>query len=269
MLGKLIKHEFKATYKMYFLLYAGLILLSLINAIMAIFSKGNEFVGFVQEISMLVYIIMLVAGSALSLVLVIRRFYTNLFKDEGYLSHTLPVKSSSHIFAKLLVGYVWIVVTVIVALLSILILVSPHADFAKLLNNIKMIFTIVSAHGYMIRMVIGVIICFIIQLAAELIMMYAAISIGQTSLNHKALSSFVVYIVLTVIKEFVEGIMTKFIDLKNIYTFELEYAGRTALFEIPKGIDVFLCADIVIYAVFGIAFFFVSSYFIKNKLNIE
>ena len=60
-------------------------------------------------------------------VIIARRFYVNVYGDEGYLTLTLPVKRSYIILSKLIVGMCWLIAQVVVIILSLLILtVSPQ-----------------------------------------------------------------------------------------------------------------------------------------------
>lgn len=47
-------------------------------------------------------------------VVVIHRFYANLFTDQGYLTLTLPVRASEIVWAKVIAGFLWLVVSMIV-----------------------------------------------------------------------------------------------------------------------------------------------------------
>ena len=53
----------------------------------------------------------LIALIILTYVLVIRRFYVNMVRDEGYLSLTLPVSTRMHMLSKLLSGIFFILLT--------------------------------------------------------------------------------------------------------------------------------------------------------------
>ena len=103
MYGKLLKYEFKATWKVSVIIYAalaaitaiGCIYMSLppVKAINTISEyKPNE--SLIESISVfmgLFYGISLVAaGAGISIYLIVR-FYRNMYTDEGYLMHTLPV----------------------------------------------------------------------------------------------------------------------------------------------------------------------------------
>ena len=54
--------------------------------------------------------------------LVIQRFYRTVYGDEGYLTHTLPVKSRDIIISKTVSAFLWIVLSAVVAFASVMII---------------------------------------------------------------------------------------------------------------------------------------------------
>ena len=113
MFGKLVKHEFRATARIIPFVFLVTIILALVNVV-----SGSLDLGFVSGLSMGLVIFMSIAQISIVIVLLIWRYYKNLYANEGYLSHTLPVKTSMHLWSKLLVGFVWMLLSYIVSLLS-------------------------------------------------------------------------------------------------------------------------------------------------------
>ena len=100
MLGKLMKHEFKTTSKVILPLYLILVVLTIFARIFAqsLFTAENSNIdsigfGLFGGLSVILYILGLFAVSIASFIYLLVRFYKNLFGDEGYLMHTLPVTS--------------------------------------------------------------------------------------------------------------------------------------------------------------------------------
>ncbi len=133
MFGKCIKHEFRATSRQ---------LVPLLIAMLSVSIFGGIFFGIslripTQSTSAILYnlsevlsgifmfllIALMIAVSVVAFVMIIRRFYTSFFTDEGYLTFTLPVATDTHIFSKLVVAYVWQVVTTVGSLFSLFIMV--------------------------------------------------------------------------------------------------------------------------------------------------
>ena len=113
MVGKLIKHEFRATARVMLMVYALLAAAALLLNL-SIFLEDTtdnmDLVAVFNFVSILSGIGMAVAV-VITAVVMIGRFYRNLLKDQGYLMHTLPVSVHGHIWSKLLVSLVWFAAT--------------------------------------------------------------------------------------------------------------------------------------------------------------
>lgn len=57
-------------------------------------------------------VLMVVAFFVISLFVILSRYYKNCFTDEGYLTFTLPVKTSTHLFSKLWSGLLWLLIAI-------------------------------------------------------------------------------------------------------------------------------------------------------------
>ena len=123
MLGKLLKHEFRAT---------GRIMLPMMGALLALALMANLSIrglsGSLSDIPALriLFILILVffgmgivAIGVMALVVMVSRFYRNLLKSEGYLMFTLPVSVHELIWSKLIVSLVWFFATALFVLLII------------------------------------------------------------------------------------------------------------------------------------------------------
>ena len=53
-------------------------------------------------ISMVGYVVLIISISAITLIIMVQRFYKNLLGDEGYLMFTLPVKTWQNVLNKLI-----------------------------------------------------------------------------------------------------------------------------------------------------------------------
>ena len=122
---KLVKHEFKATYKIFLQMILGFLLMNFITVIMLTLFKrriGNTHslgvldgaVGFTIGLCVLGFI----ALSIVSFILLIRRFYVSMVGKGAYLSYTLPVSSYALVGAKLLVANIWTLLVQLVLFIS-------------------------------------------------------------------------------------------------------------------------------------------------------
>ena len=119
MLGKLLKHEIKATSREYLLLYGAFLIITIFNKIFLEVNTGrrNTMISIFQNIFMAAYVLMCMTIFIVTIILIIRRFYKNLLGDEGYLMFTLPVKTYELILSKLVISLLWFVLSFVIYIL--------------------------------------------------------------------------------------------------------------------------------------------------------
>jgi len=175
MLGKVLKYDFKYMGKMLIPLYLlTIVMCSLTRGLVFLSDKFRifEILSFFTNVGGL---ILIVASLALTLVMVVRRFYTNLFKEEGYLTNVLPVKINTHIISKFICALVFNILAVLVVVGSLAIMYYS----LDLSENIRMI---LDMFGEFIP-------CFLVYVVLALqayeMLICAAYSLGQTQSKNK------------------------------------------------------------------------------------
>lgn len=117
MLGKLMKYELKACGRIFIPIY---ICILAVAAIIGAFS--NTQILQVPVILGFVLIALFVALGVMTVVLILQRFKKNLLEDEGYLMFTIPVSVKSLILSKYLTSLIYMVLSIIVAILTFIII---------------------------------------------------------------------------------------------------------------------------------------------------
>ena len=246
MLGKLMKHEFRATGRIMLPLLGAELLLS----VLAGFSvRGLErienmgFLGITYILTLSVFFLGLFALAVVAFVLMIQRFYKNLLRDEGYLAMTLPASVDEQIWAKLLVSFVWFAAVTVLSAVAMLVLVSIGSRM-QLLRDM-----------------------FFDDQVREVIRdCYSALAIGHSAADHKMLLSFVAY--------FVIGMALSL--LQNAFTFGL--LPNLDIEQLLMNVDTLegglrfahgaLWAGVALSLLYSALFYFVTRWFLKNKLNL-
>lgn len=271
MLRKLLKYEFKSTSRILLPLYGALLVFAFILKIF-IGSKldgvNMDFLGGIPAIiSIFTYGVTMAAVFIVTIFIIIQRFYKNLLGDEGYLMNTLPVSITSNINSKLISAIVWSLISIFVAGLSIIIMVYSPDISKEFWSNI---FTLLSeAHsefGYSFPIVIiEFIFAGLFQLALNIMLIYASISIGHLLPKMKILGSFAAFIILNIIMNtIVSSAMFIFSDIINQFTMNL-----SSYLDYLKFIQLIGVGAIIINAFWFIIYFFITRYILKNKLNLE
>ena len=122
MLSKLLKHEFRATGRTMLPVYAAVVVLAVLAnfSIRVIDRSVHTLVTIFCGLIIAAFIIGIIAAGIMTLVMMIKRFYTNYLKDEGYLMHTLPVSVHELVWSKMIVSVVWFICTFLVIWLVII-----------------------------------------------------------------------------------------------------------------------------------------------------
>ena len=207
MLGKLIKHEFRATGRVMLPILAAVLLLAVMAnvSIRLMDAVDSTFLHFVFGLVIFLFVIGMIAAAIMTIVIMVSRFYRNLLKDEGYLMHTLPVSVHELIWSKLIVSFVWFVVTFLVIFLVILLtgLLQSGTNLAEIFVYVPSWAEIKEAlaqfgitPGTLIRLGAEFIVGAILSCVVSCLHFYAAMSLGHMFSKDKVLLSIVFFVAI-------------------------------------------------------------------------
>ncbi len=124
MLWKLLKYDFRSMWKSFALIWPAALVLALINHFTLPYDEGvtqsNELLAI---ITIMAFTAVLFAMFVAVMIFVVQRFYKGLLGDEGYLMHTLPVRSWQLVASKLICAVVTALVSLAVIFLACLLMV--------------------------------------------------------------------------------------------------------------------------------------------------
>ncbi len=259
MLGKLLKYEFKATARTFLPLYAGLLIFAGVNKLF--WSIGGDSTP--AAISTMLYIFMIIAIFAFTIIIMIQRFHKNLLGDEGYLMFTLPAQSWKHIVCKLLTSLIWTVLSVAVTLLSVFLLALNTELLGKLFTELPRLFaefhSFVGAEGY--ALMAEFIVMTLILLASGILMVYASIAVGHQFGNHRLLASFGAFLVFNIVLQIIQTII---ITAFGAFTIGIpnDFDGQTLSHITMIGYS-------LLHLLFSAGYFILTNYLLTKRLNLE
>lgn len=209
MLGKLMKYEWKATWKLLICVNAFTLVMTVIVWLMIKLSEkaGSDFgmIDFVGVMLMLTYVGGMFAVYIGTAIFLIHRFYTSTYGDQGYLLHTLPVDTHHIILAKLLVSAAWIVIGILFIYLSVIFLFSSSGEtFERMMRGITDTIEYLGAENITVFTAIMTIVALLFSVFAKVLKVGACISLGQLSSNHKLMLSFAWYVGIYIIESIVQ-----------------------------------------------------------------
>lgn len=202
MLGKLIKHEFRATGRLMAPLFGAILLLAIfVRATNQVLQQVPNPTRVLYIISVLLVIVYALAGLGVlvfSTVLMVKRFHQNLLTDEGYLMFTLPVSVHSLLWSKLITAALFFLFTFLAEVLALAIVIWQGSVSAGIYNNF--ISGLRNLGGYYIGSGIAFALetfaMLFVSLLVTCLLFYAPMSIGYSFANHKGLLSVVFYFVI-------------------------------------------------------------------------
>jgi len=275
MLGKLMKYEFLATGRQILPAYMGVVLFAVLNRILLEIGGGFEqfwdgtvtttpLANIVFGFLIFFYVMAIFAVGILTTILIIRRFYINLFKDEGYLANTLPVSVDTHIWGKLIPAACWNIASAIVILVSVwIILGGVLGRFAiEFAEARQYIWSALQAEP--LTVILSLLI-FIVSFLVVILAFYSALSIGQLAKRRKILLAIGAYFGMSFLFSIVSTIFqVTFVHNVAHDPFFYSTVGATT----DNG-PVFLLISLGLVLLQGAIHYFITRYILKNKLNLE
>lgn len=275
MLGKLLKHEFKATARTMLPMFVVVLVLSLLANLS--FSQVADTESGALDILFGLFIVAFFLGlftmGVMSLVVMIQRFYKNVLGDEGYLTLTLPVNVHEILWSKLIVSFVWFLATGLIAIAAVFIAVFTltYSELGEMLRNMP-------SFGDMLRLFFektditpGQLTSITLQLAAMIILnsltlclhFYGAMALGHSFSNHKVLLSVVFFIAISFFFSFVTsmlGICTDGISLTVV-----EESGSAVI----KSLQAMSLGSMIYTLIEGLILYLLTTYCLKHRLNLS
>ena len=196
MFGKLIKNEFKNTWKYILVMSLTVIALSIIGGLQ-MHMINHESGGLIYRFSQLymgLYVIAMIVFQFIVAFFLMGRFYKKMFTTEGYLMHTLPVTVDEHIGSLLITGTIWSYFFVLVTLLSVYFCFVNGADRASFEQAIHEMMKYYHVTGDTVLMIVALILGPFVSLLSA----YCAMALGQLFKTHRILGSVIMYIILMV-----------------------------------------------------------------------
>ena len=265
MLGKIIKHEFKATYKTALTMILSVLLVGGLVRMMDMVSFDGTIWRIIEMIMAVFYLLLLIAVPVSMFVVSIARFYRTMVKDEGYLTHTIPVKKTQLINGKLITSVIWIIISIMVIPLSLLINVKNSIyTFRDIAELLKLVF---SNSTYIMDCVMFILLI-IVSIMTSLLLCYASIGMGQMSNGHRLAGSVLFYFIFkyafSFLQLFLMLIIPSVADMMNKY----DTVNKILMAE-DNGMLALMLFVMPFQIILGIICYLIAYWRFSKKLNLE
>ena len=256
MLGKLLKYDFRSMWKQFSVIWPAALILAFINrfTVFGIHNPGGSVFGeWMGVVSMGLFGGVCFTMVILSAVFVLTRFYKGLLGDEGYLMHTLPVRSWQLVLSKLICAVCVSIASMVIVFLACLLLFPINwgevfrDDFFRALW--KVITEEPDALLYLFEMCVMV----ALGLALCIAIAYLAMAVGHL-FRRRIIMSVVAFIGLDILG----SLYIDFVDELGIIDLIAQAGSHMELW--AANLMIALPAAVMFLAV---------SYILKNRLNLE
>lgn len=198
MLFKLLKYDFRAMWKQFSLIWGAALVLALVNRFIMFRGPDGDIY---TKADLLLFALMafLMAMFVLAVIFVINRFSKGLLGGEGYLMHTLPVRSWQLVVSKLISGLaVWVGCGAVSFFVAFLMLPTEYHNFF-LLPFWRDIFQAVVKHMDVVALIVEFCLTVLSAMIQFIAVIYLAIAVGHLFSRHRRLISVAAFIGLYIL----------------------------------------------------------------------
>ncbi len=279
MVKKLFKHELAYYVRSMLPVYGILLAIAAVNRVIQFFEADNTVYNTLSVITILSYVVGIIAVFAMTLVFTITRYYRNLFTSEGYLSFTLPVTPTQHILVKLSAAVLTHVASLVVVLLSACIIMAGDALYevgnamAYIIDKVPLFLAQESRYAtatlWSVNLWLYVVEFALIMLAAviyQMLLYYGCITVGQMFHKNRILAAVGVYFGYYLATQAIGTVLVvvaQFLPWERISEFITNNFSPFGFFHTV------LIGYILLNLLISTALFFVSRSIIRRKLNLE
>jgi len=269
LVGKLIKNEFKAGIHSIAPIY---IVTAAVLGLLAI-SFAFEIL-WLAIISIIGVVLVAIGILAITLISVINNFNKSMYRDQGYLTFTLPVTSGQLLFAKAFSSFVWILLSYL-ALIGIFAGVYGYASSQVDDQQIAMVKIFLSTIMEIpdAGTIIGIISFFVAYFFLQIVFLVSEIYFSVSLSNVRPFqkwgfgSTILIFISMFAITTVITTILKAFVPL----TLKIELSGMSLIYETMEQASglAFGVGDIFFTLVATVIFFIMTSWFMNHKINLK
>lgn len=288
MLGKLLKHEWKRTWKVGGMMLLGLVLVSFFGwlsfqaPLWQSMSDSSRYTGatvwdLLSFGILFMYIIMLIGLNYGMLIYMGVNFYKTMYTDEGYLTHTLPVSKHQILVSKILNSGLWVLLMAAGVFLSVMVLMASMVGaFMPEGYSWAEVWSMIEPElGYvndMFREVFGMsmngyfamlLLVSLISPFCSMTILFGAISMGQLFSKHRVLMAIVSYVGIMIVANIISSTIQSIFSVSQMS----RYANDNAL--VGGYVNVTMWISTILSVAEAVGLYFVSYYVTSKKLNME
>lgn len=278
MLGKLLKYDTKSLSKLIFPISLIAVLATALGCgLIALLNETSNANDTVVDVVFQMSCVMIILFCVLALIafaiavqiILIQRYYSSFFTDEGYLTFTLPVSTHSLLVSKTVSAVLFSLYACVIEFVCIMGYVLTAVSCAGGLDALgqipKEIFKMISSEYGIdyISMFITYCTMFFIGQAVSVMIVYLSFTIGSAiTTKHKILAGVGIYFLILTIMSTVQSVVSTVV----MYIFD---AQSDYLYSTGSWLIITMWITIGIMAAVGVGCYFITHALLKNRLNLS
>jgi len=267
MLTKLIKHEFRATARIMWPIFAGMLALTFAMRVSqrVLQNDSHWLLNLLAMLIVMGFILGIMGLCFAPMVVSAARFRSHILKDEGYLTLTLPVSMHQLLASKLIVSAVWYAAAVLAVALLCMLGLFDAVDWLfipRFFGDVFHFFTTLdgTVRAQALLCVFEVFLNCVFGVTAISLIVYAAYAVGYSFNKHK--STFTAVLVLVFFQ------LVQFAALAVLFGMDGGLTSWSSLTGV-EAMNLFLAVALAGELTVCVIFYFITYFFLTRKLNLE
>ena len=277
MILKLFKYDFMNIGKKLIPFYIAALVIGIINRFLLLTSdisrlerEENFLAMFGSPLLYFAYFAVVFGIFCMTVFVIITRYSSSIYGNEGYLTNTLPLNPSQIILAKLINFLIWILISYFIIFVSLFILfpfdfflrnVIYEPEFYEGLKKLtKLIFS--SKYGFLFALQ------FIYNFFSHIqniLMLFLSVAIANLFKSYKVVAGVIAFFLISTVFSFIASIIS-FSVMENVNLFEMYGEFNPIVYSSLKNANIM---SIIYSIVSSIVLFFIIHYLHTHNLNLE
>ena len=277
MILKLFKYDFMNIGKKLIPFYIAALVIGVINRFLLLTSnisrmerEGNFLAMFGSPFLYAAYFLVIMGIFFMTVFIIISRYSSSIYGNEGYLTNPLPLNPSQIILAKLINFLIWILISYFIIFVSLFILfpfdfflrnVIYEPEFYEGLKKLtKLIFS--SKYGFLFALQ------FIYNFFSHIqniLMLFLSVAIANLFKSYKVVAGVIAFFLISTVFSFIASIIS-FSVMENVNLFEMYGEFNPIVYSSLKNANIM---SIIYSIVSSIVLFFIIHYLHTHNLNLE
>ena len=263
MLKKLLKYDLKWVYKVVIVFYVLALIFAVLTRIF--FSIENSLMfKIIGQIVNGAMISMLISSLINCFMRSWVRFINNIYKDESYLTHTLPIKKKDIYLSKVLTAFICSFTTVLVAIVCLFISYYSETNIEILKSFLKMTANTYNMSVISLLLIVSLVI--FLEVLFIILIGYVGIIIGHRSNKNKMARSVIIGIVLYL---FTSSLTLGFVYIVGLFNQNVMNIINTTDIVNADAIKSVMIIGICIYIVYNVIYYMIGNKLLKKGVNVD